>query len=609
MARLLKPSWIPTPLVAASEQPPVLIAPVRPPGAWRTRLVLGTAMSLAIVFLGRWLTRRFDRRAFAVRVRRAVERVGGLWIKAGQLVSLRVDLLPVELCEELAKLQTQALGFPPARAREIVERELGAPLDVFFDRWDEAPIAAASIGQVHRARLRREQTWVAVKIQKPASAELFARDLAVVRRAVAVLKFLRVYRHMNWDAGMHELRQIVKEELDFGYEGSMMRRMRRNLRRHRVYVPKVFSRYSTPRVLVMELAPAVFMADYIRVAREDPPRLERWLIENDVDPRRVGRRLAWSLERQILEDNLFHGDLHPGNIGLLRGNRVALIDFGTTNFTDVEYLRKFEVFIRAIASDQHAKAADVALLLCARLPVIDTSMVREHLVRALRAWHARALVRALPYHVRSLNSLTLDVMRTLLGFRCTMEWAWLRLHRAMSTLDASLVQLYPRIDFRGLTARYLAQADRRRRRLVTSPETARRTVAAAARVPEIQERVRDYAAFQTQAIRRQAQRFRGVARKVSSATAALLELAMIVAWLQTAAVAALAVHGAFPSWIDRAVGPQVAAAIERLPHLDPQPAALVLLLDVWVLFAMRRVRRELIRRDVDLARHSAAAAG
>jgi ubiquinone biosynthesis protein len=605
MARRLNPSWIPTPLSPDAERRPVPIAARSTSVRWRAWSISAQALSLAIVYAARLLTGTLDRAAFYARVRRAVETTGGLWIKAAQLLSLRVDILPVPLCHELASLQAHAPGFAPALAREIVERELGAPVDVFFDRWDDAPIAAASIGQVHRARLRREQTWVAVKIQKPDVASLFARDLAIVRRGAAVLTRLRLFPHMKWDDGARELRQIMKEELDFGYEASMTRRMRRLLRPHGVYVPKVFARYSTPRVLVAELIPAVFMAEYIRIGRDDPPRLERWLAENDVNPRRVGRRLAWSLHRQMLEDNLFHGDMHPGNIALLRGSRVALIDFGTTNFTDAEYLRTFDLFSRAVAAGQHAKAADMALLLCARLPVVDPQIVREHLVRVFRGWNSRTLVRALPYRDRSLNTLTLEVMGVLLGFRCHMAWAWLRLHRAIATLDASLIHLHPRIDYRRIMARYLAEADRRRRRRILTPATARRALTAVARLPDVQDRVRDYVTFQTRSIRRQAQRFRGVARRVSGATAALLGIAALAVLLQTAAALALVVRTAAGASLDAAIGSQLSAWLAGLPRLEPQAGTLVLLLDAWVLFGIHRLRRELTRRDVDLRRHAA----
>jgi ubiquinone biosynthesis protein len=605
---VLKNSWIPTPLVAPPERVPVPIVAAHDPSRFRTLYVFANFAGLTIVLVSLILVRRFDRQKYARRLRGVFERMGGLWIKAGQILALRIDIFPLEICKELANLQSQALGFPHDIARHIVEEELGAPLDQWFDRWEPAPIAAASIGQVHRARLRREGAWVAVKVQKPASSELFSRDLLLIRFVVTALKLLRVYPHMKWDAGLSELREIMKEELDFGYEASSTRRMRKNLRKHGVYVPKVFSRYSTPRVLVTELLPAVFMADYIRVAHEDPVRLRRWLSENDVNPRRVARHLGRSLQRQMLEDNLFHGDMHPGNIALLRGSRIALIDFGTTNFTEAEYLRKFALFTRSIATDDYAKAADMCLMLCASLPAIDIQLVRERLVRVLESWVSRTLVRELPYHDKSLHTMTLNVMRALLGFRCTMEWGWLRLHRAMSTLDATLIELYPELDHHKMVVQYFKQAHRRRVRALASGQAARPTLRVGEKAADIQDRVRDYAMFEAILIREHAQAFRAVIETLTSAAGAMLGLAMAAIIVEAAAVVAILISS-WPIQLPGALrGPQLSSVAERLPRLEPQLCVLILLADALIWSSLRRVRRVLTRREVNIGSRTAATA-
>ena len=157
-------------------------------------------MSLVVL-----LVTRGDEDRFARRVRELFERLGGLWIKAGQVIALRVDFLPAALCRELSQLQSQAMGFPGHVARAIVEDELGGPLERWFDVWEEHPVAAASIGQVYRARLREEQAWVAVKVQKPYSAELFAHDMAVIEWLVWLINRLHVYPHMKWADGLDEV--------------------------------------------------------------------------------------------------------------------------------------------------------------------------------------------------------------------------------------------------------------------------------------------------------------------------------------------------------------------------------------------------------------------
>ena len=348
---MLKASSIPSPLLPEAARPAVPIRPVRRPTGIRILYVLACFAGLALAFLRSMVNRAGGPDRFAREVRTTFERMGGLWIKAGQFMALRIDLFPAALCRELSRLQTRALGFPPALARQIVERELGAPIDQLFDAWEDEPFAAASIGQVHRARLRIEQVWVAVKVQKPYSSELFARDFAVMAGVARVAHALGIFRHMRWSEGLIELRQIMREELDFGFEAASTRKMRRVLNRHGVYVPKVFSQHCTRRVMVSEFLNMVLMADYLRLAQSDPDRLRAWRAENRIQPRLVARRLVHSFQRQMMEDNRFHGDMHPGNIGLLRNSRIALIDFGTTNFTEREYLQKFRGFMRALAQE------------------------------------------------------------------------------------------------------------------------------------------------------------------------------------------------------------------------------------------------------------------
>lgn len=586
---MLKPSWVPTPLVPPDQQPAVPIVAVQLPARFRTLYVFANFAALAAALLLLLLARRFDRRAYARRVRVVFERMGGLWIKAGQLLSLRIDIFPVEICRELANLQSQALGFSGEIARQIIEQDLGVPIEQYFDHWDPVPRAAASIGQVHRARLRHERVWVAIKVQKPLSADLFARDLTVIRLAVQAMKWLRIYPHMKWDDGFRELSQIMIEELDFEYEAASTRRMRRNLRRHGVYVPRVFSRYSSSRVFVTEWVPAVLMADYIRVAHSDPQRLAQWRDENRFDPKRVAVRLVHTFQRQLFEDNLFHGDMHPGNIGLLRRNRIVLIDFGTTNFTDAEYLKRVEIFMAMLASTGFAKAADMCLMLCASLPVIDIEEVRGRLVHVIRAWSARTLVRELPYHDKSLDNLTLDIMRVLLGFRCTMEWAFLRIHRGSSTLDASLIELYPGINYRKVTARHFEAAGRRRASAVVTAVGARRAMQAVAGIQQLPARARDYALFQGEAIRRHVQVFTAATNRFARAVALLLRIVQTAIVVQAAVMVGAAL---MPPASALPAGPFAAMPLS-VPRPEWPLLSIILLIDGRAWYAMSTLRHQL----------------
>ncbi len=594
---MLSPGLVPTRLIDPSLRPKLVIADLGPPSRLRTVAVVTSLVAFLFALLRLRLRGELTSGAAGALLRDRFERLGGLWLKAGQLLSLRIDLFPQAFCQELAKLQNRSVGFPTPLARAIVEQDLGAPIEQYFDEFGERPFAVASIGQVYRARLRQEGVYVAVKVQKPYAPEMFARDLVFIRWVVRLLQFVRFRRHMRWDLGYDELCEVMKEELDFHYEASSMRRMRKSLRGHKIYVPRVFSRYSSKRVLVSEFIHAVLMADYIRMADTEPENLAAWLTENNVDPRKVAKRLIHSIFRQLLENNLYHGDLHPGNIVLLRDSRIALIDFGSTNFTEREYLQRFRMFIRALATRDYAKAGDLCLMLTASLPNIDTEEVKEKIVHALRAWATRTLVRELPYHDKSLDNATIQVVTILVEYRCTMAWAWLRIHRALTTLDTSLIYLYPDVNYTRMLQRYFAAAERRRYKEMIGPELVRRSLNAYGLGLDIQERINEYTLFQGTLVRRHAQVFRGATGKV----AAVMSLVVQLVWTAIAAGGLggllIYLHQRRGVAVNPWLGPQLSAVLSRTPPLDDRIWLLVAAAYIYVLLLLFRVRKRLRQRD------------
>ncbi len=596
--KLLDPALIPSRLVDPSERTPVLLSEPAKPSRFRSLGALAAFMRLGLALLGLWLFRRLKRGEYARRLRELLEELGGLWIKAGQLLALRIDIFPSELCEELSKLQSRAYGFPGSMARQIIEDELGASLGQYFSEFDEVPFAAASIGQVHRARLREEGTWVAIKVQKPYSAELFQRDLAGIQRVVGLLRLFGILPFMRWDEGLEELRGIMREELDFNYEAASMRRMRRSLRRHKIYVGKVFASYSGPLVLVMEFIHGVLMSDYIKIGQTDRRRLQLWHIENDVDPERLARRLISSLFRQIFEDNLFHGDMHPGNIVLLRGNRISLVDFGTTNFTEREYLQKFRLFVRALATRDYAKAADLCFMLCGVLPLIDLEDVKEQLIKALRAWATRTLVKELPYHTKSIGNASLVIQSILVEFKCTMDWAWLRIHRAMATLDASLIHLYPDINYTRIVNQYFFKADVREIAGMRGERLALRAMQSMGTALQIQDRVNEYTMFQGSLIRRHVQVFKGATNKFADVLAGMVGLFALVALAHGVVFAGVFLAQHYPDTVGSVLSPLFRQFAGSMPLFDPQLSILIVSTDVYLIYVLRRLKNKLQQKDV-----------
>jgi predicted unusual protein kinase regulating ubiquinone biosynthesis (AarF/ABC1/UbiB family) len=399
---MLDPSLIPTRLLHPAERPPVEVLKVLPPPRFPATRTCFRFLSWAIGGLGLRIVARRGRRAEqARRLRLLLDELGGFWITVGQLLSIRSDLFSAELCQELSMLRDRAAGFPFETARHVAEAELGAPLTEIFDAFEDMPFAAASSGQLHKAHLRHENVWVAVKVQRPFLADVIARDLTLVRRIAIWLERLSIWPHARWRDGYWELEHILSEEVDYRFEASNIKRIRKTLRRHDIFVPKVFDCYSSRRLLVMEFIEGALMADYLQLMKTDRSRLSAWLVENNIDQQRVARQLALSMLRQALEDNLYHADLHPGNIILLRDSRIALIDCGAVGVLELEYLEKFRLFIRSLVELDYDKAADMVFLLSTSLPIRNLEHAKEDMVRSLRAWGSRTFVKQLPYQEKS----------------------------------------------------------------------------------------------------------------------------------------------------------------------------------------------------------------
>lgn len=459
--KLLDLELIPTPLVADKERKPIKILPLdgfnRPNGL----MVIWRFLLFGLHILGLRLRGVQDNMRLAKDARELFQGLGGLWIKLGQLLSLRTDYFSDEMCSELSHLLFANNGFPGADARLIIERELGCPLDQIFSDFDENPIAAASIAQVHRAVLRKENIPVVIKLLRPNVVQDFRRDMSLLRSIVNVLEFLMPVGHLRLHDGLNELDALLEEELNYAIEASNSRILRKSLLRHDVYVPYVFRNYCTEKMLVMEEISGVLMGDAITVKNADPERFLAWCKENGVDPKKVATQLFLSNMRQMMEDNLFHGDMHPGNIILLRNNRYALIDFGTIGTLDTNYLHIHLGMLKALSERQYDKAANLCLHLCSEFPTSDIDIIRMELVKVLKLWQARSEFKSLSYHERSINGSTKLIGRVFTQFRLQVNWTALRMGRTWGTLDASLATFHPNMNHTRLFNRYLKEAENR----------------------------------------------------------------------------------------------------------------------------------------------------
>lgn len=509
---------IPTRLIQPGERPPIPLVPVRSK-RFRSFFVL---VQLLVLFLGNlWLRLRGQQSAALCEKRtvKCLQRLGMLWIRAAQALSLRGSILSTPFGLHLLDLRDRgdACGFKHIRA--TIEGELGQPLEEVFDYFEKTPFSATTVSQLHRARLRKEQVWTAVKIQQPLAEEIFEQDLKLFRRMIGLMKFFSIQSSMRWDELYHELKEIKVRELNYYYEAAALETLEKNLVGQPVQVPRVFRRYCRERILVMEFIQGALLSDIITLRQEDPQRLEAWLKDNNIDLGKVARRLFHSTYRQVFEHNFFHGDMNTNNIILLRDSNIAVIECRSAGSLEVESLEKQKMFLRALAEKEYVIAAEIYFLLASRLPRVDLNTVKERLLRVWRIWETRTHIKDLPYEQKSLAYLTGQVNQVVHDSQFAPLWSFTKLTCAWVHLDNALGALSPEMNYLKQLKLYFGRAERRDNlsKLRRLPARLASSLAAFHQVPK---RTAEYTLFREALMRRQAQVVQGSASKLDAIIAA-----------------------------------------------------------------------------------------
>jgi len=364
--------------------------------------------------------------AVGVRLRRVLEEAGGVYVKLGQIAATRVDLIPPDVSDELATLQNRVAPEPVDVIRPALEAELGGPVDEVFAEFDWEPLAAASIGQTYRARLRTGEA-VVVKIQRPGIADVIERDLAALALLANVAQ-----RRTSFGQGLRSGEMLaqfatsLRSERDFRLEGDVMREMALLIGTDGVRVPRLYGEYCTRRLLVQERFDGFTVAE---IRELDAAGIDRTVLAEE---------LLRSTLDQVLRVELFHADPHPGNIFAFRDGRLGLIDFGAVGRLD---------------PIQQAAVVDILAALMRR----DVSLLRDGIERVAEVHNAdrpeeleRALARLLADHVRVTGavdpSVLQDLVATLARFGIRLPTDLVVLSRALVTLDGTLRVLAPEMS-------------------------------------------------------------------------------------------------------------------------------------------------------------------
>jgi ubiquinone biosynthesis protein len=340
----------------------------------------GQQVLRAAPVVGKRANRKRAERSGPEHLRQALEELGPTFIKLGQILSSRNDLLPPPYVEELAKLQDAAPPVPEAQIRSILLAELGHPVEDAFATFEMVPLASASIGQVHAATLP-DGTPVVVKLRRPGVIEQIEEDLHIlIDLALKASRHWEAARHYDLLAITQEFAQTLRGELDYLHEGQHVERIARNFAQEpNIHIPRVYWETTTTRMLTLERMFGVKITD---VAALEAVGLDR---------SEVAHRAARLLLTMIVDHGFFHADPHAGNFFVEPTGRIGLIDFGMIGEVDTATRDQLLQMMVAISREDASRLADVLLVLGMAQVHVDRNALRRDLQRLLARYCGRAL--------------------------------------------------------------------------------------------------------------------------------------------------------------------------------------------------------------------------
>ncbi|MBW3585454.1 MAG: AarF/ABC1/UbiB kinase family protein [Cyanobacteria bacterium 0813] len=370
------------------------------------------------------------RRFQAIWVRETLLELGPTFIKVGQLFSTRADLFPTEFVEELSKLQDRVPAFSYEQLEVIVEQDLGKTVQELYHSFDPVPLAAASLGQVHKAQLHSGQE-VVVKVQRPGLRKLFEIDLQILK---GIARYFQ--NHPKWGRGRdwmgiyEECCRILWLEIDYLHEGRNADTFRRNFSNcDWVRVPRVYWRYAAPRVLTLEYLPGIKISHY------------EALEAAGIDRKLIAQLGAKAYLRQLLNDGFFHADPHPGNIAVSAEGSLIFYDFGMMGQIQSNVREGLMETLYGIASKDGQRIMDSLINLGALVPTGDMSPVRRSIQYMLDHFMDK------PFENQSVSAITDDLYDIAYDQPFRFPATFTFVMRAFSTIEGVGRGLDPEFNF------------------------------------------------------------------------------------------------------------------------------------------------------------------
>ena len=377
-------------------------------------------------------------------LRMMLQELGPTFIKVGQLLSTRPDLLGPDYLGALERLQDTAPAMDFETVRRVVEAELKRPLEEAFAAFEPTPLAAASLAQVHSARLPNGQP-VAVKVQRPTAEESVRADLRILAvLARAAERTSETARLVNARRMVEEFSSALRSELDYYQEARNLEQLRQLLPEEEFLIPRVYPSHSTQRLLTMTLLQGVKINNL------------QALREQGSDPRELARRLFGGALRQVYVGGVFHADLHPGNVWVTRDGRIALLDFGMVGRLDEDLRQNLVVMLLAVIEGDASTYTDAV----AEIALLPVHFERGPLAREIGKMMSR--YRALSPKQLRIGESVRQALGLLRRYQVRPPAEMAMMSKLFVNLEGVCLQLDPDMDFLGVAQPVLSEAVWRR---------------------------------------------------------------------------------------------------------------------------------------------------
>ena len=363
-----------------------------------------------------------------VRIRRVFEDLGPAYIKLGQMLSTRPDLVGIEISEELQKLRDNTPVTDFEEIRKVIESELGQDLENIYTDFDEVPIGSASIAQVYTATLKDNEKKVAVKVQKPNSDEIIKTDLRIMKfLALRIDKYINKTKIYNLPAIVSEFEKSILKEINYLEEVRNIEIMQSNFKSiPYVYIPEVYNDYCSGKVINMELIEG---DDLSKVIEDESGKYDKKLI---------AKRGTNSFFKQIMIDGFFHADPHPANIIIKDNNTICYIDMGMMGILSEGFKENLAELIMLLVNGNADNIINQLIYMDIIAPTQNTPELKEDIDDLMKKYYGNKL--------KNINGSIEDLLNTMIKHNISMPREFVMIGRGLALVEESGKKLNPEFD-------------------------------------------------------------------------------------------------------------------------------------------------------------------